>query len=94
MTLMFSLIVNYATLISYIAFSTDLIVQILRIYKRKSSLDVSYKGTAFRLVGSLVILMKFISLKDNYLILGQILLSITAATYLIVIILYRNPLKK
>lgn len=90
---MFSLLIDYATLISYIAFSLDLISQILRIHKRKSSLDVSLRGTAFRLIASSIILLKFINLRDNFLILGQTLLALTVATYLIMIIIYRKPRK-
>ncbi len=85
----FSTVINYGTLIAYIAFSTDLVMQIAQIYRRKSSADVSWFGTATRLAGSSVILLKFISLKDPYLIVGQIFFTATVATYLFFIIRYR-----
>lgn len=91
---MLDLFVNYATLISYIAFSIDLLFQILRVYKRKSSLDVSWKGTAFRLVGSTVIFIKFLTLDDTYLIVGQFVFILTVITYLIFVLYYRKPKTK
>lgn len=88
---MLPLIINYATLISYIAFSTNLLLQIFLVYRRKSSLDISWKGLTFSLIGSLVILLKFLTLNDIYLILGQIVFSITVATYLTMVIYYKRP---
>ena len=88
---MYELLISYATVIAYIAFSTDLVIQILRIYRRKSSNDVSARGTAIRTIGSLVILLKFISVDDIYLIIGQVLFTLTVATYLLMIIKYRGP---
>lgn len=87
------LLINYATLLSYIAFSTDLLLQIARIYRRKSSSDVSWKGIVFRLSGSLIILIKFLTLKDTYLIVGQIIFTLTVVTYLVMAIYYRKPKK-
>ena len=84
------ILVDYGTLIAYVAFSTDLVVQIVRVYRRKSSQDISWRGTAMRLTGSSVILLKFISLREPYLVIGQILFTITVATYLAVIIRYRK----
>lgn len=87
---MLNLLISYATVISYVAFSTDLIFQILKIYRRKSSADISAQGTAFRLIGSTIILLKFITVKDPYLIVGQIVFTLTVATYLIMIAKYRK----
>ncbi len=86
----FEIFINYATLISYIAFSIDLFIQIRRIFKRKSAKDISWKGTMFRVIGSLVILIKFIGINDIFLIVGQIVFSLAVGTYLFAVIKYRN----
>jgi hypothetical protein len=82
--------IDYGTLIAYIAFSTDLTIQIIRVYRRKSSADISWKGTAMRLAGSAVILLKFVGLSDPYLIIGQILFTLAVGSYLFVILRYRK----
>ena len=87
---LFQLSIDYSTLVAYVAFSSDLIVQIVRIWKRKSSADVSSKGVVLRLIGSAVILIKLIGVGDPYLIIGQIILTLTVATYLYFTLRYRK----
>ena len=81
------------TLISYIALNIDVALQIKRIYKTKSSQDLSLLGMTIRGIAILVILIKFISLKDAALIIGQALIAATFAAYFILALsyfLYRN----
>jgi hypothetical protein len=91
---MLSLLVDYATVIYYIAFSADLLFQIIRVYRRKSSLDISWKGTFVRTIGSSVIFIKFLTVGDRSLIVGQSVFLIAVFVYLILVIYYRKPKNK
>ncbi len=70
------------TIASYIALNVDIIFQIRRIYTTKSSHDLSLVGLTIRYVAILIILIKFISLSDIALIIGQGLILITFTTYI------------
>lgn len=71
------------TIISYIALNVDIVFQIHRVYKTKSSRDLSLIGLSIRYVAILIILIKFISLDDLPLIIGQGLIAVTFTTYFI-----------
>ena len=69
------------TLISYIALNVDIVFQIRQIYSTKSSRDLSLVGLSIRFLAVLVILIKFVSLGDIPLIIGQGLIVVTFTTY-------------
>ena len=71
------------TIISYIALNVDIVFQIHQIYKTKSSRDLSLIGLSVRYAAILVILIKFISLGDIPLIIGQGLITATFTTYFV-----------
>jgi len=81
-------ILDIATLISYIALNIDIILQIKQIWATKSSRDLSLVGMTIRYVAVLIILIKFISLTDIPLIIGQGLITITFTTYFVLVIYY------
>jgi hypothetical protein len=87
---MFYEILNYATLLAYTAFSIDLLSQIIQIYIRKSSLDVSIRGILVRLLGSFILAIKMLTTKDIYLIYGQFILVSIIGIYLGFLIYYRK----
>jgi len=76
------------TLISYIALNIDLVLQIRRIYKTKSSDDISLTGIASRYVAIIIILIKFISLESVPLVVGQGLVAVTFTVYFIMAVTY------
>ena len=76
-------LLDFLTIISYIALNVDILFQIKQIYKTKSSKDLSLIGLTVRYVAILVILIKFISLSDITLIMGQGLMVVTFTTYFI-----------
>jgi len=76
------------TLISYIALNIDLVLQIRRIYKTKSSDDISLTGMAIRYVAIIIILIKFISLESVPLVVGQGLVAVTFTVYFIMAVTY------
>lgn len=76
-------LLDFLTIISYIALNVDILFQIKQIYKTKSSKDLSLIGLTVRYVAILVILIKFISISDITLIIGQGLMVVTFTTYFI-----------
>ncbi len=84
----------YATLISYLALNVDLSLQTLKIYKNKSSKDLSITGMSIRYIAILVILYKFFTLEDIPLIIGQGLITLIFFVYLSLAIKYRFYGKK
>ncbi len=76
------------TIISYVGLNVDIIFQVRRIYNTKSSRDISLLGLSIRYIAILIILIKFISLSDLSLIIGQGLILITFTTYFILAFFY------
>lgn len=81
-------LLDVATLFSYVALNVDILLQIKKIYQTKSSRDLSLLGMTVRYVAILIIFIKFLSLSDLPLILGQGLIVLTFTTYLVLAILY------
>ena len=91
---MLNLVISYATIIAYIAFSIDLLMQIFKIQKNKSSDDVTSWGVGIRLIGSCILLIKFITVNDSYLMIGQGLFSLTILAYLFTVIYFKSKDRK
>jgi hypothetical protein len=83
-------ILDLLTLLSYIALNVDILFQIERIYKTKSSRDLSILGMSVRYAAILIILIKFMRLSDVPLIIGQGLIVLTFTTYLVFALYYRR----
>jgi hypothetical protein len=83
-------ILDLLTLLSYIALNVDILFQIKRIYRTKSSYDLSLVGMTIRYAAILIILIKFISISDLPLIIGQGLIVLTFTTYLVLALYYRH----
>jgi hypothetical protein len=81
-------ILDILTVISYIALNVDIVFQIRQIYRTKSSEDLSLVGMSIRYLAILVILIKFISVSDIALIIGQALIITSFTTYFILAIYY------
>jgi len=81
-------ILDWLTLISYMALNIDIILQIGRIYKRKSSEDLSLVGMTIRFIAILIIAVKFFTLGDVPLIIGQGMAVVTFGTYFVLAIIY------
>lgn len=87
---MIELLVNYATALAFIALTFDVILQIKKLVKRKSSKDISKHGCIIRLVALFLLEAKFLVLKDFWLILGQGMFNILFIVYFALIIKYRK----
>jgi hypothetical protein len=81
-------LLDILTLLSYVALNVDIIFQIRRIYYTKSSRDLSLFGMSVRYAAILIILVKFISLSDLPLIIGQGIIVLTFTTYLALALYY------
>ncbi len=79
---------DWLTLFSYIALNVDILLQIKRIYRTKSSRDLSLFGMTIRYVAIVIIFIKFISLSSWSLIVGQGLIAITFTAYLVLAVSY------
>ena len=82
-------VLDVLTLISYVALNADILFQIARIYKTKSSRDISLLGLSIRYIAILIILIKFVSLSDLPLIVGQGLITLSVTLYLCLAVMYR-----
>ncbi len=76
------------TILSYIGLNVDIIFQIRRIYKTKSSRDISLFGLSIRYAAIIIILIKFVSLSDVSLVIGQGLILMTFTVYFLLATLY------
>jgi len=81
-------LLNLLTLLSYIALNVDILFQIGRIYRTKSSRDLSLFGMSVRYTAIFIILVKFVSLSDLPLIVGQGVIVITYTTYFALALYY------
>ena len=81
-------ILDWLTLSSYIALNIDIVLQIRRIYQRKSSEDLSLLGMTIRYIAILIIIIKFAAIGDTSLIIGQGIAVITFGTYFALALVY------
>jgi hypothetical protein len=81
-------LLDLLTLLSYIALNVDILLQIKTIYHTRSSRDLSLLGLSIRYVAILIILIKFISISDLPLIIGQGLIALTFTTYFALAVYY------
>jgi uncharacterized protein with PQ loop repeat len=87
-------ILDLLTLLSYIALNVDIMLQVKRIYRRKSSDDLSLVGMTIRYIAIIIILVKFASLRDVPLVIGQGLCAVTFTVYFVLAVLYFRHRKK
>ncbi len=87
-------ILDIFTILSYIGLNVDIIFQIRRIYKTKSSKDISLFGLSIRYGAIIVILLKFITTSDISLIIGQSLILTTFTAYFVLAFSYFVKEKK
>ena len=87
---MIDLIVNYGTIIAFIAFTTDNIIQSSRVLKLKRSDDVSIRGETIRVIAVVLLFIKFLTTTDMYLIIGQGVFGISLLIYYGLLIKYHK----
>lgn len=81
---------DLATGFSLAALNVDIVLQNIRVFRRKSSRDISLYGVIARYVAIFVILIKYLSLNDWVLYLGQAVIATNVTVYLVLVIRYRH----
>jgi hypothetical protein len=74
-------LLDWLTIASYGAINLDIVFEIRKIQKTKSSEDLSLLGMTMRYGAIMIILVKFISLEEKPLIIGQGLIALTFTFY-------------
>lgn len=79
---------DWLTIMSFIALNVDIVLQIHRIYRTKSAVDLSIFGMTIRFLAIAIILAKYLSVHDSALIVGQIVIALTFTTYFGLALIY------
>jgi uncharacterized protein with PQ loop repeat len=87
-------IIDSATMVAFFALSVDIIFQIFHVIKRRSSKDVSIKGSVIRLAAVTTFLIKFILGGDPVLIIGQAIFVSAYVVYFLLLVYYRNRFRR
>lgn len=87
-------ILDVLTLLSYVALNIDIVLQIKRIYRTKSSEDLSLLGMTIRYAAIVILLVKFVSLSDLPLMIGQGIIAVTFTIYFVLAVFYFRYRKK
>jgi uncharacterized protein with PQ loop repeat len=85
---------DWLTLAAYAAVNIDMVLQAKRIYRTKSSKDLSLVGMTIRYAAIIIVLFKFISLSSLSLIVGQSLTTLTFTVYFVLAVSYFRHRKK
>lgn len=88
-------LLDWLTLFSYGAINLDIVFEIRKIRQTKSSKDLSLMGMSLRYLAIAIIFIKFVSLDETPLIIGQGLIALTFTLYFALALLYfRNKPKR
>jgi len=83
-------LIDSGTLIAYALLSLGIILQIVKIIKRKSVADIAVWEVMMRLLASSVILIKILTLNSSFLIIGQVYIVVIYFSYFLVVLYYRQ----
>ena len=86
--------IDWATFLSFLAFNLDLLFEIRKVLFTRDSKDVSIPGIFIRLSASILILTKFIYIKDAYLIIGQGTFTMVLFVYFLLLLRYQPKKRK
>lgn len=81
---------DLATLFSLLALNIDIALQNRRVFMRKSSKDISIIGLLVRYMAIFVLLIKYVTLDDIVLIVGQAIIAMNVTLYLVLVYKYRG----
>jgi hypothetical protein len=82
-------LIDLATLVAYGAIAVDFLLQIHRVWVRKSSADISVAGSIIRCIAALIITVKLLYVGDVYVSLGQGVVVALLMLYVVLVIRYR-----
>lgn len=81
---------NFALALGYGLFYVDLVFQIRRLLKTRSSRDVSAQGVAMRLAAAILFQLKYFSVHDVPLIVGGLVYTTLVAAYAMLAFRFRR----
>jgi uncharacterized protein with PQ loop repeat len=81
---------NIALALGYGLFYVDLIFQIHRLLKTRSSRDVSAQGLAIRLIAAALFQLKYLAVQDYPLIVGGLIYTALVAVYALLSFRFRR----
>jgi len=81
-------LLDVLTLLSFIGLNVDILFQTRRVYKTKSSKDLSLIGLSVRYLAIIVILIKYVNVGDTTLLIGQSLILLTFTIYFMLVVSY------
>lgn len=87
----FSLL-NILTVIAYVAFATDVFLEIRKVRLRKHSADVSVVGITIRTCAAFIIMWKLLMVGDNVLIFGHSIMVVLLCVYVAFVYRYKNAI--
>jgi hypothetical protein len=87
-------LLDYLTVLAYVALDVEITIEALKIYHTKSSADLSIFGMVIRLMAIIIVLIKFASIGDIPIFIGQIVILVTFCFYLTLAVRYRLHPKK
>ena len=82
-------VLQYSLVVAYGAIITDILLQIRRILEKQRSDEISIVGTIVRAAATFVFLAKYVSLHDQFLIVGQSVFLCLLAMYIFLLSRYR-----
>lgn len=83
-------ILDYAVLLAFSSFIVESLFQIRHTLKRKSSADISITGVTIRFLAGIIFVVKYLVIKDLFLLIGQVVFSSVFLVLLILVIIYRR----
>lgn len=86
--------IDLLTYLAYMALVADMIIQSLRILRRRSSADISIAGTSIRGVAILIILYKLIRVNDVPILIGHLMTVVAFILYITLVALYQHKTGK
>ncbi|MFP4524740.1 MAG: hypothetical protein ACLFO2_05565 [Candidatus Woesearchaeota archaeon] len=84
------LLIDYATFIAFGAYTTELVIQMFHLVKRKSSKDISLRACFVRMFAGMTVLAKYIFIQEWVLIAGQGSFNAIYILYAVLVLKYRG----
>ena len=87
---MFQILLDYGSFLGFAIFTLGIIFQMKKVLMTRSSKDIAVSEVLLRLLASVIIFAKIVSIKDPYLITGQGLFLIVFLGHIALVIKYRQ----
>lgn len=87
-------VINILVVVSFVALNLDVLLQNYRLFEIRESVDISLSGVALRLLAVVILAAKFYMLDEGALFIGQTVLGLNVAVYLVLVTRYRYKKKR